>query len=406
MSVNAAPLAGIKVVEFAGLAPAPFCGLILADWGATITRIDRADQSTSLDVLARGKRSLGVNLKSPEGIDIVKKLVSKADVLIDPFRPGRLEKLGLGPDVFLGDGGLNKRLVYTRIVGFPPNGHQKNMAGHDLNYLATSGVLSMMPHSNAEGRPSFPLNILGDFAGGGQTAANGILLALFERSKSGLGQIVETDMVGGARYLSSFPIIHQALHTPLFSRETGSNPLDGGAPYYDVYRCKDGGWFTVAAFEPQFYAIFLETFLPALPPASTPGDSSSWIPTVQKQSDRKEWAKLRAFLEAGFLSRTRDEWTKVFDGLDACAVAVLSPSEAAEHSTTSSLIPQPHPQLSRTPAAASVPATPAAQALGNSFNISPGAHTDEILAEMGVTEEQKKILVQKEVIRVWGSAAL
>ncbi|KAF8501882.1 CoA-transferase family III domain-containing protein [Hysterangium stoloniferum] len=395
------PLYGVKVVEFAGLAPGPFCGLILADWGASVIRIDRSDQAVSSDFLARGKRSLAINLKLKDGLEIVKKLLAEADVLIDPFRPGVLEKLGLGPKVFLGRDGLNKKLIYTRIVGFAPGGHHKDMAGHDLNYLAISGLLSMMPPSNEEGCPSFPLNILADFAGGGLVAANGVLLAMLERCRSGLGQVVESDMVAGARYVSSFPLIHKFVHSPLFAQDTGSNPLDGGAPYYGVYRCRDGKWFTVAALEPQFYKIFLTKFLACLPYThDVPGlkSGSTWVPRPDNQFDQEEWPDLRTFLKAGFLTKTRDEWTAVFDGRDACAVPVLTPFEAVAHTVASSPIPQPHPHLSRTPARNSAPNGENARSSAMSLNIQPGTHNEEILTELGLSMKEKLVLVQHGVI--------
>ncbi|KAF8529909.1 CoA-transferase family III [Gautieria morchelliformis] len=401
------PLSNTKVVEFAGLAPGPFCGLFLADWGASVTRIDRPGQAApaaSRDLLARGKRSIAVNLKARGGTELLKKLIAQADVLIDPFRPGVLERLGLGPDVFLGEHGLNPKLIYTRVVGqviFSPSGHHKDMAGHDLNYLAISGVLSMMPPSRSDGRPSFPINLLADFAGGGLMAATGVLLALLERHRSGLGQVVETDMVSGARYVSTFPLIHHALHSPLFSNPAGGNPLDGGAPYYGVYRCKDDGWFSVGALEPQFFAKLLEGLLAALPTDfNVPNlkHGPFWRPTPQKQLVEEEWADMRAFFEAVFLTKTRDQWTEVFDGKDACAVPVLTPAEAAAHSTTHSPIPHPHPSLSRTPAPASVPESAASQTLNTAFSVDPGTHTDEILRDLGVSHDEQQRLIEEGVI--------
>lgn len=396
------PLAGIKVVEFAGLAPGPFCGLVLADWGASVIRIDRPDQTTSQDLLTRGKRSLAVDLKNPAAVDLAKKLISEADILIDPFRPGVLDKLGLGPDVFLGEDGLNKKLIYIRLAGFARHGHHKSMAGHDLNYLAISGILSLLPHASPGGRPSFPLNILADFAGGGFTAANGAILALFERTRSGLGQVVETDMVAGTRYLSSSPIMHHLQRTIYSSEPTGSNILDGGAPFYAVYQCKDGGWFTLAPLEPQFYAKFLKAFLAALPASFTVPDlerGPTWKPSPQNQSNRKEWNDLRLFIEAGFMTKTRDEWTAIFDGIDACALPVLTPTEAAAHSHVPSAIPQPHPLLSRTPAPGSIPDSSDAQKLENVSSIRPGQHTEQILNELGVPTAEIKELERQGIIK-------
>ncbi|KIJ52485.1 hypothetical protein M422DRAFT_156403 [Sphaerobolus stellatus SS14] len=403
-SAAAPPLAGIKVIEFAGLAPGPFCGLFLADWGASVIRVDRASPkpTVSLDLLARGKRSVALNLKSSTGIQLAKKLITEADVLIDPFRPGVLEKLGLGPDVFLGEEGLNKRLIYTRVVGFARRGYHKDMAGHDINYLAISGVLSLMTPIPPDGRPAFPINILGDFAGGGHMAATGVILALFERSKSRLGQIVETDMVSGARYVSSMPLIGHILRTPAFNQATGSNLLDGGAPFYNVYRCKDGKYVSLGALEPQFYVIFLNNFLESLPKDFS---AKGWKPTPQKQGDRTEWDDLRRFIAEGFMTKTRDEWAQVFDGKDACVAPVLTPEEATTHTTTSSPIPQPHPDLSRTPAPGSIPG-PSNKSLGPSLNIASGLHTEQILEELGLSKEERIKLAKEGVVAGVLKAAL
>lgn len=285
-------------------------------------------------------------------------------------------------------------------------------------------LYQMMTPSNPEGRPLFPLNILGDFAGGGHMAATGVLLALLERSKSGLGQIVESDMVSGIRYVSSFPMIHDALSSPLFANMAGFNILDGGAPYYNVYRCKDGRWITIAAIEPEFYAKFLALFIPALSPGFyVPGlkNGMGWVPTLQKQTDRVEWDDLRLYLQAGFLTKTANEWAKIFDGnglhfyiyyfqrlmndgtgQDACVVPVLTPEEAAAHTTTSSRIPHPHPDLSRTPALGSIPGQNSKQSL----NIPPGTHTEEVLGELGITKGELLKWVKERVIEGVSKASL
>ncbi|KAG8988486.1 hypothetical protein FRB95_003114 [Tulasnella sp. JGI-2019a] len=385
------PLAHIKVVEFAGLAPGPFAGLILADWGASVTRIDKVSQKTplqNLDILCRGKRSIAINPKVPSGLKLLKKLVEGVDVIIDPYRPGVLEKLGLGPDVFLGSNGCNPRLVYARVLGFPPSGPQRDMAGHDLNYLAQSGVLSMMAPSTPSGKPSFPLNLLADFAGGGMSCAMGILLALFERERSGLGQVVENNMVDGARYLSSFPLIHSSNPTSPFGRKAGNNLLDGGAPFYDIYECKDGGWMTVACLEPQFFASFIKSLHTNLPKGWTSSSAPGFDLTPASQLQMQNWPEMRKYLVDAFLARSRDEWAAVFHGTDSCATPVLSVSEAAETN-----IPAPHPHLHRTPVRASF-------GIGEIPSLEAGKHTQDILSELGISQDDMKALVAEHGIRM------
>jgi len=398
------PLTDLRVVEFAGLAPGPFAGLILADWGADVIRVDRTSSTSGFssripqDVLARGKRSIAIDPKVSSGLAVLKRLISSADVLVDPFRPGVMEKLGLGPNVFLDKGGLNGRLVYARLVGFSRTSRHKALAGHDLNYLALSGVLSMLP-GHAE-RPSFPLNLLADFAGGGLMCALGILLALYERNRSGKGQIVDNDMVSATRYISSFALINAFASTvnktsplPSVSDKHATistrmqNTLDDGAPFYSVYTCSDGRWFSVACIEPKFYKIFLEAFLRALPADS----KTSWIPDAAWQHRREEWLRTRRFFDSGFRMYDRDHWTKVFEDLDACAVPVLSPHEAAIVASADAS-PQPHPNLSRTPA--KPPPTIDATAPAEKYWLCPGEHTDEILHQLGVSVEEKAQLLQ------------
>ncbi|KAI0635674.1 CoA-transferase family III [Trametes polyzona] len=386
------PLAGIKVVEFAGLAPGPMAGMILADFGADVVRIDRppragvAAGSIAPDVLARGKRSIAVDPKTASGLAVVRRLVERADVLIDPFRPGVLERLGLGPDVFLDENeGKNKRLVYARLVGFPRTGPHRDMAGHDLNYLALSGVLSMLP---GEGKPAFPLNILADFAGGGVMCAMGILLALMERHRSGRGQVVNIDMVSGVRYLSSYPFLSSLLSLLTFGEKRGTGLLDGGAPFYNVYTCADGRWMSVGCLEPQFYRTFLKRFLGALPSDFSLEDG--WRPFEADQHDTESWPRLKTFLERGFAMHPRDYWAKLFDGSDACAVPVLSAAEAAALAAGSSSsgtgsVPSPHPRLERTPPDAPPPV--AAESV-----LARGAHTEEILEELGLTASERDAL--------------
>ncbi|KAF8199554.1 CoA-transferase family III domain-containing protein [Pholiota molesta] len=378
-------LAGLKVVEFAGLAPGPFAGLILADNGASVTRIDRP-ASTSNDVLSRGKSSIIIDSKLPSGRNLLEEMISSADVLIDPFRPGVLERLGLGPELFLGDGkkkGLNEKLIYARIVGFPRTGPQKDMAGHDINYLALSGVLAMFPGA---GKPTFPLNIVADFGGGGLMCAMGILLALIERGITGRGQIVNADMVSGTRYLSSFPLIQRYLGHAYIGGERGTNLLDGGSPFYETYTCQDGGWMSVGCLEPQFFKVFIELFVKALPNDFDPFDG--WHPDPSTQSQRDEWHKLAQYLTKGFLTRPRDFWAGIYQGTDACAVPVLTPQEAAKRS---SHIPMPHPQLSSQ--ANLIKSSSDSEEL---ITI-PGTHTKEVLRAYGIGDARAQWLEEEGV---------
>ncbi|EJD39119.1 CoA-transferase family III [Auricularia subglabra TFB-10046 SS5] len=362
-------LRGIRVIELAGLAPVPFAGMMLADLGASVVRIDRPSPVSvpAGDILTRGKRSLSLDLRAPQGLAVGKQLIAQADVLLDPYRPGVLERMGLGPDVFLGDQGLNERLVYARISGvylcYPT---PDRSAGHDLNYLAATGVLHLLPR-RADGTPSFPVNLLADFASGGHLCATGVLAALLERARTGKGQVVATDMVSGARYVSSFVLAHaQDPYSSLFASEHNTGPalLGGGAPFYSVYECKDGGFVSVACLEPRFFAAFLRTFK-----EHCPGDFDE-----ASQMDLERWEELRRYLRDGFKSRTRDEWARTFEHeKDACVFPVLTPSEAAQRSgDAKSQTVAPHPRLTGTPTALPAFAT-----------LTPGLHSREVLSEFG-----------------------
>ncbi|KAG1870633.1 CoA-transferase family III [Suillus subalutaceus] len=370
MSLN-----GIKVVEFAGLAPGPFAGLVLAHNGASVIRIDRPS-STSKDLLCAGKRSIVLDMKTASGVRVAKDLIAKADVIIDPFRPGVLEKLGLGPEVFHTSDkreGLNDKLIYARLAGFPRNGTQAMC--HDINYIALSGILSMLP--GTVDKPTFPLNLIADFAGGGLLCANGILLAMIERGRSGRGQVVNVDMVSGSRYVSSFPLLSAG--SGVWGGLRGTNLLDGGAPFYDVYTCSDGKWMSVGCLEPQFFAQFIGKFNEVM---KSSGKQGSWSPSRSTQSTKEDWPKLRKYLEDGFRTQPRDFWTEVFHGTDACAVPVLSPTEAAQ--LHGSPYPVPHPALSRTSP------SPLQDEIKT---LDPGKHTADILRELGLSEEDMRQLV-------------
>lgn len=309
--VGPPPLQGLKVLEFAGLAPGPFAGLLLADAGAKVLRIDRYTPGVPAptpDMLTRRKSSIAVDLKSPDGVRLIKDLAKKADIIIDPFRPGVLEKLGLGPEILCA---INPRLIYGRMTGFRRDGRYAPMAGHDINYLAVSGVLSLLGRSDEKPHP--PINILADFAGGGATLFQGILLAVISREKTGKGQVVEANMVDGASYLATFP--RQILKTPVGDHPRGENLLDGGSPYYDTYETKDGKYMAVGALEPQFYAALIKGL--------GLGDQN-W---EKRRLDREVWPEMRRHFEEIFRSKTRSEWEKVFDGTDACCTPVLEYSE-------------------------------------------------------------------------------
>ncbi|KAJ6790150.1 hypothetical protein PWT90_05609 [Aphanocladium album] len=310
--VGPPPLKGIKVLEFAGLAPGPFAGMMLADSGASVLRVNRHNDAPQ-DMLARFKSSIAVDLKDPKGVAFVKTLVAEGgvDVLIDPFRPGVLERLGLGPDELLR---LNPRLVYGRITGYRRDGRYADMAGHDINYIGVSGALSML--GAAGDRPTPPINILGDFAGGGATLFQGILLALLARATSGRGQVVEANMVDGSSYLATFPRMGRL--TPLGGKPRGENTLDGGCPWYGCYETKDGRWVTVGALEPQFFAQLIKGLGLA---------EQGW---EENRGDEDRWPELKRILEETFRSKTRSEWEAVFDGTDACVAPVLDYDELRE----------------------------------------------------------------------------
>ncbi|CAE7098855.1 unnamed protein product [Rhizoctonia solani] len=328
------PLEGIRVVEFAGLAPGPFCGRVLVDLGATVIRVDNPASISNppSDVLCRGKQSIAISPKTHAGRAALLRLISKSHVLIDPFRPGVMENLGLGPEVFLGSQAINSRLIYARLVGFDRHGELKNMAGHDLNYLAHAGVLGMMPPTTPQGRPAFPLNILADMAGGGLICATGIIAALLSLARDPLarGKVVETDMVAGSRYISSYNLIHTLMpKDPLFAQPSGKSLLDGGAPFYNSYQCSDGGWMSVACLEPRFFATFCTLVQRNLPPNfNPPTDAIRPEPSIQQ--DRKKWQSVERWITGAFKTRTRSEWEGIFKGTDACVVPVLTPFEAAQ----------------------------------------------------------------------------
>jgi alpha-methylacyl-CoA racemase len=369
--VSIGPLRGVKVVEIASLAPGPFAGFMLADMGAEVVRVDRreavgVDAGTLL--LGRGRRSLAADLKHPEGAELVRRLVDRADILIEGFRPGVMERLGLGPDDCLA---RNPALVYGRMTGFGQEGPLARAAGHDINYIALAGVLGMVGRQGQP--PTPPLNLVGDFGGGGMLLAFGLVCALLEARAPGRGQVVDAAMVDGSALLMLAFFGGRARAgdgggsgAPGSWSERGTNLLDSGAPFYDAYETADGQWVSVGAIEPQFYAELLRGL--GLDPAELPG-----------QMDRESWPGTKALFAEIFRTRTRAEWCEVFEGGDACFAPVLGLSEVDRHphavargafvEVAGVVQPAPAPRLSVTPAEVAGP-PPAA-----------GAHTDEVLAE-------------------------
>ncbi|KAN0066445.1 hypothetical protein ACQY0O_000539 [Thecaphora frezii] len=396
LAIGSYPLQGIRVVEFAGLAPGPFVGMVLADFGADVIRIDKTNTTLNPDSLCRGKRSIAISSKVPQGQQVLRQLIATADVVIDPFRPGVLERLGLGPQDLEAE--IKRGLILARLTGFQRVGPYATMAGHDINYIALSGVLSMLGKTN--GAPEPPSNILGDFAGGALICLLGILVALVDRSRSQRGQVVEADMVTGSRYISTFLLLTSYLSHPQYGPmlndgsddKRGRNILDGGAPWYGVYRCKDGGWMSVGAIEPHFYAVFLDVLKKTLPTA--PEGLSH--PKAKAQYDRDTWPALREYCTACFAQLTRKDWEARFIGTDACVAPVLSRDEAAVEGTIPGAkrdhvesgypaVPTPAPRLSRTPAR-NPGGSPGGEweDEGVEILLAPGEHTDDILAELGI----------------------
>lgn len=333
------PLAGIKVVEFAGLGPAPFAAMLLADMDATVIRIARktpeAPSPAQGTFLERGRTTFALDLTLAEDRERVFSELCTADVLIEGFRPGIMEKLGLGPDVVLRE---NPRLIYGRMTGYGRAGPLAEKAGHDINFLAISGILSLL--GQADSPPLPPYNLIADFGGGGMYLAFGVVAALFEAARSGKGQVVEAAMIAGATHLSTY--IHAQHARGRLSPERGNNLLDGGAPFYRTYETRDGRYIAVGAIEPRFYSDVLKVL-----------DLEIFAGC---QNDRKRWAEMHAAFADAFRSRSRDEWDVAFAGVDACISPVLSLDEALDHPQMHGAFkrrgdviePAPSPSFSRT----------------------------------------------------------
>ncbi|WP_286930607.1 MULTISPECIES: CaiB/BaiF CoA transferase family protein [Aeromicrobium] len=318
MTQSTGPLAGMRVVEIVGIGPGPFAAMLLADLGADVIRIDRPGGNAlqvappERDVLGRNRPSVAIDLKHEQGVATVLDLVERADILIEGFRPGVMERLGLGPDVALA---RNPRLVYGRMTGWGQSGPLADAAGHDINYIAVAGGLD--PIGRAGGPPQVPLNLLGDFAGGSMYLVTGVLAALTHARGTGQGQVVDAAITDGVAHLLSMTISMQQSGT--WSPRRGTNLLDTGAPFYDVYETSDGYWMSVGGLEPQFWYAMQEVF------------ASVGLGDLPDRNDPKNWADLRDTLRTWFLSRTQEEWTTLFAGTDACVAPVMPTEEAYEH---------------------------------------------------------------------------
>lgn len=342
-SAGRGPLAGLKLIELTGLGPAPFCAMLLADQGAEVLRIGRPGAARAGDPtdLGRNRASLAVDLRRSEGVELVLSLLEQADGLIEGFRPGVTERLGLGPDACLA---RNPRLVYGRMTGWGQTGPLAQAAGHDLNYIAISGVL----HAVGEAaRPAPPLNLVGDFGGGGMLLAFGIMCALYEAQHSGRGQVIDAAMTDGAALLSTMMFNFKAAGR--WSNARADNLLDGGAPFYTTYACADGKFVAVGPLEPQFYALLRERL------------GLVDEPLFDAQHDRSRWPAMRQRLAEVFAGRSRDDWCALLEGSDACFAPVLDWDEALQHphnrargthvEVDGTMQPAPAPRFSRTPAA-------------------------------------------------------
>jgi alpha-methylacyl-CoA racemase len=366
------PLSGVKIVEIAGIGPGPFAAMLLSDMGADVLRVDRAQQvgtdfsAPNKEVLNRGRRSIGVDLKQPEGVETVMRLVEQADALIEGFRPGVAERLGIGPDACLA---RNPKLVFGRMTGWGQDGPYAQAAGHDINYIALAGALAHF--GRAGGKPTPPINLVGDFGGGGMFLAFGVVCGILEARASGTGQVIDAAMVDGSATLMT--MMWGLRSIGFWEDALGTNVLDTGAPFYDTYETADGKFVSVGALEPQFYAELLtRTGL---------GDDGQ-----SGQMDKAGWPLMRERLTELFKTKTRDEWCEILEHSDACFAPVLPMGEAAEHphlKERGTIVeeygvqqPAPAPRFSRTPGAIQGP--PAW----------PGQHTDAALADWGFTADE------------------
>lgn len=370
----AGPLAGLRIVEFAGIGPGPFCGMMLADHGAEVIRVDRASGGrggsqpiSPKDVLARGRKSVAIDLKSAEGVALARRLAASADGIIEGFRPGVMERLGLGPDELLAD---NPKLVYGRMTGWGQTGPYAPYAGHDINYIALAGALAHF--GRAGGKPTPPINMVGDFGGGGMMLAFGMVAALLHVARGGDGQVIDAAMTDGTAVLMA--MIHGMANMGIWGEGLGTNMLDTGAHFYDTYETADGKFVSIGSIEPQFYAELRRI-------AGLADD-----PAFEAQHDRGQWPALKEKLTALFKTRTRAEWDAAMEHTDICYAPVLTMREAAAHPHNQArgtfvdvggdTQPAPAPRYSQTATATPAPAP------------RPGADSDAVLASLGMGTEE------------------
>ena len=362
------PLKGLKIIEMAGIGPGPFCGMVLADLGAKIIRVDRASAigtGSKQDAANRGKKSIAVDLKSKEGVEVVLKLVETADAIFEGFRPGVMERLGLGPDVC---SKRNERIVFGRMTGWGQEGPLANAAGHDINYISLTGALAAIGRPGSPPVP--PLNLIGDFGGGGMLLALGLVAALLEAKESKKGQVVDAAMTDGSALLMT--MIYTMQSSGMWKTSMGSNLLDGGSHFYDTYECKDGKFISLGSIEPQFYALLCQI---------AELDESIF----GNQMSRDSWPEKKEAIKKIILDKTRDEWCELMEGTDVCFAPVLDMSEAPKHphnverktfiDLEGVTQPAPAPRFSRTePEVVSSPSV-------------VGEHTDEVLTSIGFSDE-------------------
>jgi len=374
------PLNGFKIIEFAGLGPAPFAGMMLSDMGAEILRIDKMSSKSAknsengnFDILSRGRQTLTIDLKKPDGALLALKMIEKADALIEGFRPGVMEKLGLGPEKCLKK---NPKLVYGRMTGWGQEGPLSKFAGHDINYLSLTGALHSIGRKGSN--PTPPLNLVGDFGGGGMFLAFGIVCALIEASKSDKGQVVDAAMVDGVTSLMA--MVHGLLSTDIWEDRPASNFLDTGSHYYDTYECLDGKYVAVGAIEPKFYNSLVEVL------------GLNKISEEKEQMDKSRWPELKKKFSSVFLTKTRGEWCKIMKDKDVCFSPVLSITEAYEHPHNKArklflkngkrIEPAPAPRFSRTPGSI------------NRDLSGSNAETSKLLFDWGLNEQEIRELLK------------
>ena len=372
------PLSGVKIVEFAGIGPGPFCAMLLNDMGADVVRIDRkgARGGSKYEISGRGRKSVALDLKKPEAVEACLKLIEEADALQEGFRPGVMERLGLGPDVCLK---RNPKLVYGRMTGWGQTGPLAMAAGHDINYISLTGALHAIGRPGE--KPVPPLNLVGDFGGGALYLAMGMLAAIIEARSSGKGQVVDVAMTDGAASLMT--MFYGFTASGMWEEPHGTNMLDGGAHFYDTYECSDGKWISLGSIEPQFYALLRE---------KAGLTEQKW----DAQMERSEWPALKKDIEAVIKTKTRDEWCEIMEGTDVCFGPVLSISEAKDHPHNKARetiveidgVAQPNvaPRFSGTPSKIQGPVAEV------------GAHTESALKDWGFSDSDVAALKSAEAI--------